>query len=58
MNQPNNLSLEQQFQLIAYRSEMNKLTGRQSQKYLELTLRHMLIKDNLIKFLIRKKGSI
>jgi Phycobilisome degradation protein nblA len=57
INQPNNLSLEQQFKLTAYRSEMSKLTIKQSRKYLQVTLRHMLIKDNLIKLLLKRENS-
>lgn len=55
MTQSNNLSLEQQFKLVAYKNKIEKLTIDESKKYLMMTLRYMLIKDNLIKFLVRNK---
>jgi Phycobilisome degradation protein nblA len=53
MNQPNNLTLEQQFQLILHSRKIAKLTNIKSKQYLKLILRYMLIKDNIIKFLIK-----
>nr|UEQ12133.1 Phycobilisome degradation protein [Batrachospermum sp.] len=55
MSQANNLSLEQQFQLILYRKKISLLTKLKSKQYLEIILRYMLIKDNIIKFLIKNK---
>jgi hypothetical protein len=53
MSQANNLSLEQQFQLILYQKKIGLLTKLKSKRYLEIILRYMLIKDNIIKFLIK-----
>lgn len=55
MSPANNLSLEQQFQLILYRKKLSLLTKPKSRQYLETILRYMLIKDNIIKFLIKHK---
>jgi Phycobilisome degradation protein nblA len=55
MSSANNLSLEQQFQLILYRKKLSLLTKLKSRQYLETILRYMLIKDNIIKFLIKHK---
>jgi Phycobilisome degradation protein nblA len=55
MSQANNLSLEQQFQLILYRKKISLLSKLKSKQYLEIILRYMLIKDNIIKFLIKNK---
>nr|QHO64207.1 Phycobilisome degradation protein [Lympha mucosa] len=55
MSQTNNLSLEQQFQIILYRKKISLLSKLKSKQYLEIILRYMLIKDNIIKFLIKNK---
>nr|YP_010988349.1 phycobilisome degradation protein [Rhodochorton tenue]WOK79545.1 phycobilisome degradation protein [Rhodochorton tenue] len=55
MNQPNNLSLEQQLKLTITQRKVDRLSLKQSKQYLFLTLEYMLIKDNMIKFLIRNK---
>ena len=55
MSPANNLSLEQQFPLILYRKKLSLLTKPKSRQYLETILRYMLIKDNIIKFLIKHK---
>ena len=55
MSPANNLSLEQQFQLILYRKKLSLLTKPKSRQYLETILRYMLLKDNIIKFLIKHK---
>lgn len=49
-----NLSLEQQFTLIAYKNRIKQLSLEKSRQYLKMTLKYMLIKDNLIKFLVHK----
>nr|YP_009314898.1 Phycobilisome degradation protein [Scinaia undulata]SCW23353.1 Phycobilisome degradation protein [Scinaia undulata] len=55
MNEPNNLSLEQQFKLKVIKQRIVHLSLQESQKYLYLNLEYMLVKDNIIKFLIRNK---
>jgi Phycobilisome degradation protein nblA len=56
MNQPNNLSLEQQLKLAITARKMSKLNLKKSKQYLSLTIEYMLIKDNIIKFLIKEKN--
>ncbi len=55
MNQPNNLSLEQQFKLTVIRKKLIDLSTDESKSYLNLTLQYMLIKDNIIKFLVKNQ---
>nr|YP_009314692.1 Phycobilisome degradation protein [Neoizziella asiatica]SCW23147.1 Phycobilisome degradation protein [Neoizziella asiatica] len=55
MNQPNNLSLEQQFKLTVIRNKLIELSADESKSYLNLTLQYMLIKDNIIKFLVKNQ---
>nr|YP_010873137.1 Phycobilisome degradation protein [Nemalion vermiculare]WGV34477.1 Phycobilisome degradation protein [Nemalion vermiculare] len=55
MNQPNNLKLEQQFQLTVIKQKITSLSQYESKKYLYLTLEYMLIKDNIIKFLVKNQ---
>ena len=56
MDQLNNLSLEQQLKLAIIQRKTEDLDLQQSRKYLSLMLKYMLIKDNVIKFLIRGKN--
>nr|YP_009315102.1 Phycobilisome degradation protein [Titanophycus setchellii]SCW23557.1 Phycobilisome degradation protein [Titanophycus setchellii] len=58
MNQPNNLSLEQQFKLTVIRNQIIELKTHESRSYLNLTLQYMLIKDNIIKFLVKNQRII
>nr|WDA99058.1 phycobilisome degradation protein [Gronococcus sybilensis] len=51
-----NLSLEQEFKLRVYSRELIKLSQRQSQKHLIEILKQMMLKDNIIKYLIRYSG--
>ena len=58
MDQPNNLGLEQQFKLTVVRNKLVKLSTHDSRSYLHLTLQYMLIKDNIIKFLVKRQRII
>nr|WDA98832.1 phycobilisome degradation protein [Sciadococcus taiwanensis] len=49
----NNLSLEQEFKLKVYSEELKKLNQKQSQKHLIEVLKQMMLKDNIIKYLIK-----
>nr|YP_009313259.1 Phycobilisome degradation protein [Dichotomaria marginata]SCW21513.1 Phycobilisome degradation protein [Dichotomaria marginata] len=55
MNETNNLSLEQQFLLKAIEQQIKNLNKKESKQYLYLNLEYMLVKDNIIKFLIKNK---
>ncbi len=55
MDQSNNLNLEQQLKLVIIQRKIQELDIQQSRQYLTIVLRHMLMKDNIIKFLIKQK---
>lgn len=48
------LSLEQQFQLKVYEKQVQQLTKEQAQEYLLEMLRQSMVKDNLLKDLIKQ----
>lgn len=53
MSKSNQLSLEQKFKLAQYRKEMGNLNDQQVKKYLYFILKYMMIKDNIVKYLIQ-----
>lgn len=53
MNAQNNLSLEQQFKLQVLSEQAKNLTREQAQEYLIEIFRQMMIKDNLMKQLLK-----
>lgn len=53
MAESNNLSIEQQFKLVILRNKLLQLNKVESQKYLCLILQYMLVKDNIIKFIMK-----
>jgi hypothetical protein len=53
MDQALNLSLEQQFKLQVLREEVKTLTHEQAQQYLIEVFRQMMVKDNLVKHLLK-----
>jgi hypothetical protein len=53
MNGQNNLSLEQQFKLQVLTEQAKNLTREQAQEYLIEIFRQMMIKDNLMKQLLK-----
>nr|AIA61119.1 phycobilisome degradation protein [Cyanidiaceae sp. MX-AZ01]UNJ15309.1 phycytochrome bilisome degradation protein [Cyanidioschyzonaceae sp. 1] len=48
------LTLEQEFQLRVYQQQLMKLNQIQAQKHLIQVLKQMMLKDNFIKYLLRK----
>jgi hypothetical protein len=54
MNIPIGLSLEQMFNLRIYESQIKGLSQEESQNYLLEVLRQLMVKDNLIKQLLKK----
>lgn len=54
MEIPGKLSLEQQFQLKVYQKQVKELSQEQAQDYLIEILRQMMVKDNLVKHLLKK----
>nr|YP_010195702.1 phycobilisome degradation protein [Crassiphycus birdiae]YP_010196937.1 phycobilisome degradation protein [Crassiphycus corneus]UAD83099.1 phycobilisome degradation protein [Crassiphycus birdiae]UAD84741.1 phycobilisome degradation protein [Crassiphycus corneus] len=57
MDTKNSLTLEQEFKLTIYRQKVNKLNDKQIKKHLILTLKQMIIKDNVIKYFIKNSLS-
>ena len=53
MSKSNQLSLEQKFKLAQYRKEILALNDQQVKKYLFIILKNMMIKDNIVKYLIQ-----
>lgn len=53
MDYTNQLTFEQEFQLILYKKKINSLDNIAVKQYLIATLKQMMIKDNLIKFFIK-----
>uniref|UniRef100_A0AAU7YPN1 Uncharacterized protein ycf18 n=1 Tax=Gracilaria hainanensis TaxID=2871843 RepID=A0AAU7YPN1_9FLOR len=57
MNINNPLTLEQEFKLTIYSQKVYKLSDKQIRKHLLLTLKQMIIKDNIIKYFIKNSLS-
>ncbi|RMF27029.1 MAG: phycobilisome degradation protein NblA [Cyanobacteria bacterium J083] len=53
MTTPSQLSLEQQFKLQMLKDQVKSLTREQAQEYLVELLRQMMVKDNLMKHLLK-----
>ncbi|MBL1209276.1 NblA/ycf18 family protein [Geminocystis sp. GBBB08] len=53
METPAKLSLEQQFKLEVLKDQVKKLSREQSQEYLIEVFRQMMVKDNLMKQLLK-----
>uniref|UniRef100_UPI0030035099 phycobilisome degradation protein n=1 Tax=Anunuuluaehu liula TaxID=3049639 RepID=UPI0030035099 len=53
MDNANRLTLEQEFKLAIYIKKIYKLDNKKTKKHLMLTLKQMMIKDNIIKYFIK-----
>ena len=53
MQPQGNLSLEQQFKLQILKEQVKNLTQEQAQEYLIEVFRQMMVKDNLMKQIIK-----
>ena len=53
MNTQGNLSLEQQFKLQLLKEQVKQLTQAQAQEYLIEVFRQMMVKDNLMKQILK-----
>jgi hypothetical protein len=53
MNLPAQLSLEQQFKLKVLKEQVETLSKEQAQEYLLEMFRQMMVKDNLVKHLMK-----
>nr|YP_009399884.1 phycobilisome degradation protein [Tolypiocladia glomerulata]ARW69703.1 phycobilisome degradation protein [Tolypiocladia glomerulata] len=50
----NQLNLEQEFKITLYISKIHRLKVNKVKKYLIKTLKKMMIKDNVVKYYIKK----
>nr|YP_009509239.1 phycobilisome degradation protein [Gracilaria vermiculophylla]AXI96889.1 phycobilisome degradation protein [Gracilaria vermiculophylla]QXU75102.1 phycobilisome degradation protein [Gracilaria vermiculophylla]WDZ68055.1 phycytochrome bilisome degradation protein [Gracilaria vermiculophylla] len=57
MENKNQLTLEQEFRLALYRQKIHKLNDKQIRTHLILTLKQMIVKDNIIKYFIKNSLS-
>nr|YP_010196527.1 phycobilisome degradation protein [Gracilaria cervicornis]UAD83924.1 phycobilisome degradation protein [Gracilaria cervicornis] len=57
MDTKNLLTLEQEFNLTIYRKKVYRLNDKQIKQHLILTLKQMIIKDNIIKLFIKNSLS-
>ena len=53
MDLPARLSMEQEFKLQVLREEVKSLNQEQAQEYLLELFRQMMVKDNLVKHLLK-----
>ena len=53
MESNNNLSMEQQFKLHVLSQEVQQMSREQAQQYLIEVLRQMMVKDNVVKKMIK-----
>lgn len=54
MNFPNELTLEQQFRLKTLKDQVQTLSQQEAQEFLMEVLRQMMVKDNLVKQLLKQ----
>lgn len=57
MNFPIQLSLEQQFNLQVYSEQVQRLSQEQAQECLLEVIRQLMVKDNIIKNLLKGSDS-
>nr|ARW64936.1 phycobilisome degradation protein [Polysiphonia sertularioides] len=50
----NNIDLVQEFKITSYIIKINALNNKRVKKYLKQALRKMMIKDNMIKYIIKR----
>lgn len=53
MDMPGKLSLEQEFQLNLLKTQVKNLSLDQAQDYVVEVMRQMMVKDNLVKHLLK-----
>lgn len=53
MDMPGQLTLEQQFQLQVLKDQVRNLSQEDAQNYVVEVMRQMMVKDNLVKHLLK-----
>ena len=56
MDFPTDLTLEQKFRLQTLKEQVHTLTQEEAQTYLLEVLRQMMVKDNLVKHLLKQEA--
>lgn len=57
MDMPMELSLEQQFNLKLYEEQIKGLSSEKSQEFLLEVLRQLMVKDNMLKHLLKQTNQ-
>ena len=57
MDIPLNLSLEQRFNLKIYEDQVKNLSPEESQQFLLEVLRQLMLKDNMVKHLLKEQTA-
>ncbi len=55
MDLPMTLSVEQQFNLKVYEEQVRKMSPEQSQAFLLEVMRQLMVKENIVKHLMKNK---
>lgn len=58
MNEPIQLTLEQQFNLRSFESQVNQMSHQQAQAFLVNLYKHMIYREELYKKMIRHEWNI
>nr|YP_009395955.1 phycobilisome degradation protein [Dasya naccarioides]ARW65141.1 phycobilisome degradation protein [Dasya naccarioides] len=54
MDNINKLTLEQEFKLIIYKDKIYKMSNKNAKVYLKEIIKKMMVRDNIIKFYMKK----
>ena len=57
MDIPLELSLEQRFNLKVYEDQVKNLSPEESQRFLLEVLRQLMLKDNIVKHLLKEQAA-
>ncbi len=58
MNQPNQLSLEQEFSIRAFADQVEQMSREQSQEFLLMLYKQMLMKETIYKELLKSQWEL
>ena len=58
MNQPNQLSLEQEFSIRAFADQVEQMSREQSQEFLLMLYKQMLVKETIYKELLKSQWEL
>lgn len=58
MNQPNQLSLEQEFNVRAFADQVQQMSREQSQEFLLMLYEQMIVKETIYKELLKSQWEL